>query len=409
MKLQSIDNITIIGGGTAGHITTLFLSKKFPNKNIKWIFPKKNDTIGVGEATVPYVQNFLNDLGISIKDILTLAKGNLKIGIKFQDFFQNKETYNPFGKSIEEQNLILSFIKTNLVPNDIFENYDIATQFNVTYLLPIIYDMVKNNVQIERREFNENDFNTDLVIDCTGFQRKVINKIVKNNIFKDSRILNDSALVYRSKEIFDEPFSTFSALNNGWVWKIPLKEETTFGFVFDNKRLSEKEARKLFQIFLNKNKIKSEEKDFHFIKMTTGRNIKHFFKRDKTIFTSIGLSSFFIEPLESTGLYFVAYSLNLLEKVLKEEITTNEYEKLFNDDFDGTTNFIIAHFKYSNHPDYDIYNNFEINKQKMEIFLDNSWNFIEAAERSEIKFTPEIIKILKKSKSFKIILKEKGL
>jgi len=372
MKLQS-NNITVIGGGTAGHLTVLFLHKHFPNKDITWIFPKDNNPIGVGEASVPYVQNFLQGLGISITDILESAQGNLKLGIKFKKFFDT-DRYHPFGNDREESETLLDFMKLNKVPDNIIKYNDIATQFDTTLILPIIYDMVKDNVKILRREFCEKDIK-DIVIDCTGFNRHVLSKYNFKGIEQSQKIQNNTALVFKTKKVFNEPYSTFTALSYGWTWKIPLQNKTSFGYVFNSDKISINDAKIKFKKYLKSLNL-YEKRGFTLIPMITGRNKEYFIETDNAIITSIGLSSFFIEPLESTGLYFVCYSLNLLKDVINGDITETEYTNIFNKEFDGVIDFILAHFTESTHPEFEYIEEQPELYKDIDIFPTQSWDYL---------------------------------
>lgn len=50
--------INVIGAGTAGCFTVMYLAKNFPDKEIYWSFNDLDNNIRVGEATVPYVVEF---------------------------------------------------------------------------------------------------------------------------------------------------------------------------------------------------------------------------------------------------------------------------------------------------------------------------------------------------------------
>jgi len=389
MKLH-YNNITIIGGGTSGHISALFLAKNFPNKQITWIFPKENNSIGVGEATVPYVQDFLTELGIDIKTVLKKLNGNLKLGIKFVDFFDDIR-YHPFGNTLDESILLLKYMKDNKVPDNILNFKDIASQFDVNMLYSLIYNKLKtfDNVKIVRRDYIDTDIK-DFVIDCTGFKRKII----QSDIYKSEKLINDTAIIHRSNKKINKPYSTFTALNAGWVWEIPLLNNTSYGYVFNSKEINIDKATNLFKNFLKENG------EYKVIKMTSGRNVNQFKKTNNATIVGIGLSSFFIEPLESTGLYFVVYALNNLKNVLNNKMTEEHYTDNLNKEFDNVTNFIAMHFKESTHKNFNIYNTLKINKSNSNLFPIRSWDYISKKEMSQQvpKVNNKNIKLLSKLK-----------
>jgi len=48
-------NFTIVGGGSAGWLSALYLNKLFPNDSVSLIESKDIPIIGVGEATTPHI------------------------------------------------------------------------------------------------------------------------------------------------------------------------------------------------------------------------------------------------------------------------------------------------------------------------------------------------------------------
>jgi len=382
---MKIEKIKIIGAGTAGLLTVYSLAQEFPDKKFYWIFPEKNETIGVGEATVPYVLNFLKKYGISFKNIFYDLNGSLKLGIKFIDFYKH-ETYHPFGNNFNESQLLLYFIKKNKIPINILSYSDIAVHFNTKDLFKFLFDKIKllNNVVIERRYFSEKDIEKNsLIIDATGFKRIIINKYTK--LITDERILNDTALIFKLPQQNLEFFSTFQRIKEGWLWKIPLHNYNSFGYVFSSKIY---DSNKIINYIENKFQTNVKKISFY-----SGRNEKQLIKTDNVLFASVGLSSFFIEPLESTGLYFVTYFLNLLIDFLKNKISLDNVNQKFNSEYDATKEFILAHF--INSPYFPSYKKFTFKKIKNEIFPEQSWNYIlnpEASKKLQLSIS-EIKKI----------------
>ena len=63
--------ISVTGAGTAGCFTAMYLARNYPDNQIVWVVESLTNNIGVGEATVPVVQDFLTDLGYSAEYILS--------------------------------------------------------------------------------------------------------------------------------------------------------------------------------------------------------------------------------------------------------------------------------------------------------------------------------------------------
>ena len=253
----------------------------------------------------------------------------------------------------------------NKIPNNILDYKDIACHFDVKTLIHDMYNQIKKikNVHIINTKKDCN-----LKIDCTGFNS------LKDTKYKQCKhIQNNQALIYRSNYTDDVkkiPYTLCTGLDNGWVWKISLKDEVSYGYVNNGNKNNKKE----FINYLKKNKIIFKEDNIRLIKFLNGRREKHLTESE----CHIGLSSSFIEPLESTGLYFTCYGINKLGSYLNGDITIDEYNQLFNNEFDSINNFIVAHYTRSDN------NNLYWKKMRdikykityTEFFPETSWKYI---------------------------------
>ena len=93
-----MNNIIIVGGGSAGWMTASTLLKAFPNKNISLIESPNIATVGVGESTIQGIRNWVKYIGIDEKDFIKETEGSYKLSIKFTDFYKKGESFHyPFG------------------------------------------------------------------------------------------------------------------------------------------------------------------------------------------------------------------------------------------------------------------------------------------------------------------------
>jgi tryptophan halogenase len=380
---RNIRRITIVGGGTSGYLAVFRLCKQYPNINFTWVFPEDNDPIGVGEALVPSVSNFFKDVGITHADIIKHCNGTLKLGIKFENFNQVGESFTfPFGIGESTKfntSSIDRIMSTESIPHNMLDYPDISAHCRTTETLAYMDTLVGQftNLTIKRERASKEQLigTYDLLIDSTGFGRHISGK--PNNHKSISNLIpNNRALIFRHPytdlKFQLKPYSTFTAMEHGWIWNIPLGDQLAMGYVHWDKFDVKDEFINYIQ---QKMHIKVNPEDINTIPMVTGRNIVHL--EDNIV--PIGLASAFIEPLESTGLYLVVSQLDRLCDYINGTITADEYNTQVNDSYDRIANFIAAHYKYSKRTNeyWDFYKTVDIeNFKTMDIFPHEAWEYI---------------------------------
>jgi tryptophan halogenase len=199
-----------------------------------------------------------------------------------------------------------------------------ATKFGIWlrdhYCLPRGLKHIKEEIiSIEQNEDGiaslNNKHKADLYIDCTGFKSLLLDKTLKEPFKSYSDLLpNDSAwatrITYKNKEKELVGYTNCTAIQNGWVWNIPLWSRIGTGYVYSSKFVSDEDALKEFQQYLG-----TDELEFKNIKMRVGLHNRLWVKN----VIAIGLSAGFIEPLESNGLFTVHEFLMVLIRNLQRD------------------------------------------------------------------------------------------
>ncbi|HYN21230.1 MAG TPA: tryptophan halogenase family protein, partial [Thermoanaerobaculia bacterium] len=150
----------------------------------------------------------------------------------------------------------------------------------------------------------------DLFVDCSGFRGLLINQALQEPFisFNDS-LLNDSAVAMQVPSDIRthgiKPYTTATAMSSGWVWDIPLYGRVGTGYVYCSEFLSKDEAEAEFRQHLGP---AAEGCKANHIKMRIGRSRNSWVKNC----VAIGLSSGFVEPLESTGIFFIQHGIEEL-------------------------------------------------------------------------------------------------
>ena len=161
-------------------------------------------------------------------------------------------------------------------------------------------------------------YKADLYIDCTGFKSMLLGETIKEPFDSYSDMLpNDSAwatrIPYKDKKKELVPYTNCTAIENGWVWNIPLWSRIGTGYVYSSKFVDDDTALKQF-----KKHLKREDLEFKNIKMRVGLHNRLWVKN----VVAIGLSAGFIEPLESNGLFSVhEFLLKLVRNLQREKVS----------------------------------------------------------------------------------------
>jgi tryptophan halogenase len=193
----------------------------------------------------------------------------------------------------------------------------------------------------------------DLFVDCTGFRGLLINKALGEPFisFSDSLLCDRAIAMQVPSNPENEginPYTTATALSAGWAWNIPLFHRIGTGYVYSGAFISPEEAEAEFRDHLGE---RAEGCEAHRIRMRVGRNRNSWVKNC----VAIGLSSGFVEPLESTGIFFIQ---NAIEELVNhfpgntlDAAMIKSYNKAIAGCIDGIRDFLVLHYVASTRAD----------------------------------------------------------
>ena len=428
------DKIIIVGGGSSGWMTASTLIKAHPNKDISVIESSNIPVSGVGESTLAKIRYWIKFLEIDDKDFLRYTDGIYKLSIKFTDFYKKGDAFHyPFGNCCVDGNNsklndwwfkkelypetpnsdyadcnypIMSLVNNNKMTYESFDGFqfDKDTSFHFdaikfgqwlkeNYCLPRGVKYINEDiVNIDHDENGIKSINgkykADLYIDCSGFKSLLLDKTLNEPFESWEDILpNNSAwaakVPYKDKEKELKPYTNCTAIENGWVWNIPLWNRVGTGYVYSNKFVDDDTALQEFKNHLNRDDI--EDLEFKNIKMRTGIHRRLFVKN----VVAVGLSAGFIEPLESNGLFSVhEFLIQLVRNLRRERITQwdkDNYTFACKSIFTSFAEFVCLHYALSNREDTE-YWKMNSDKQWEESLINlkpklNSGGFVDAALR----------------------------
>jgi len=376
-------------------MTAATLESQFPNYKISLIESKNISTVGVGESTLGQITDWMRLLKIKDEDFIKHVDGSYKLSIKFTNFYKKGEAFHyPFGRTIVEGNKSDTndwWFKKILDPKTPYSDYaDCMYPLQMAYVNQNKFDIdqvqrayhfdatkfglwLKNNyckkikhivedvVSIEQDENGikslNNKHKADLYIDCTGFKSLLLDKTLKEPFESYSNMLpNDSAwatkILYEDKEKELVPYTNCTAIENGWVWNIPLWSRIGTGYVYSSKFVDDETALKEFKKHLGRNDL-----EFKNIKMRVGIHNRLWVKN----VVGIGLSAGFIEPLESNGLYTVHEFLGKLVRNLGRDKISQWDRDNFNYQckhmFKEFSEFVGLHYALSHRDDTEYWKN----------------------------------------------------
>jgi tryptophan 6-halogenase len=197
----------------------------------------------------------------------------------------------------------------------------------------------------------------DLFVDCTGFRGLLINKALNEPFtsFNDT-LLCDSAVALQvpvdCKTNGIDPCTTATAMSSGWSWNIPLYGRIGTGYVYSSSFISKDEAEAEFRRKLGP---AADNCTANHIRMRIGRNRNSWVKNC----VAIGLSSGFVEPLESTGIFFIQHGIEELvhhfpNGAIDEEMVKS-YNRVVGQCIDGVREFLTLHYFASDRQDTEFW------------------------------------------------------
>ncbi len=405
MTDHAILKIVIVGGGTAGWMTAAALSSLL-EKSVEIALVESDEigTVGVGEATIPPLIAFNNMLGINEDEFLAATQGTFKLGIEFVDWGAPGERYfHPFGphgqdfRGVAFHQLYLREAARQVLP-DIAEwsmsaaaaqrsrfarpgpdarlplsqlayafHFDAslyacflrthAERNGVTRIEGKLVDASQDGESGHIRSVtlaNGTSIEGELFIDCSGFRGLLIEEKLGTGYEDWSHWLPcDRAVAAPCKLVTPaEPFTRSTARSAGWQWRIPLQHRMGNGIVYSSAHL-ERDAAEALLLANLEGELLAEPRHLSF---TAGRRRKAW----NANVVSLGLSSGFVEPLESTSIHFIQSGIVKLLALFPDRrfdpAERDEYNRQMADVFEDARDFVILHYKATRRDDSAFWN-----------------------------------------------------
>ncbi|MCE4539724.1 tryptophan 7-halogenase [Pelomonas sp. P7] len=394
---QKYDRIVVVGGGSAGWMTAAALATGLRGRaSIEVVESEEIGIVGVGEATFPSIRQYNQIIGIDEAEFLRATNGTYKLGIRFCDWLEvGKDyfhTFGHFGNLFGSQTLWAQHRRMGLaeplgtqcvptvmamkgrfaLPNEQAQfkyayHFDavqyaaflrrLAQQRGVRHTQGRIVDVIRRAdggvaaVQLDDGRRIEGD----LFIDCSGFHSLLLGKTLAEPFVDFSHWLPvDGAWACPCERSTEEitPYTMATALEGGWAWRIPLQSRTGHGHVFSSRFIDVDRARDQLLARLDGKPVAEPR----LLRFTTGHRQRFWVNN----VIAIGLSSGFLEPLESTSIYLIQDGIGRLMTMLTEGRPLDEDARaLFNEGssrrFARIRDFIILHYCLTRRRDSELW------------------------------------------------------
>ena len=390
---RAIRSVVIVGGGSAGWMTAAALARTLQRDcTITLVESDEIGIVGVGEATIPPIRLFNDMLGIDEAQFIRETKGSFKLGIQFVDWLRPGHTYfHPFGtygKPFDTVALHQFWLKEHAAGAiDSIDNYcmawtlaregkfappsrdvrnvlsthDYAYHFDAARYAAFLsrYAQAKGVVRHEGKvvgveQNGETGFVEsvtladgrvlagDLFVDCSGFRGVLIEGALKTGYEDWSHWLPcDRALAVPSAPTDDfVPYTRSTARAAGWQWRIPIQGRTGNGYVYASGFIDDEAAAEDLLSRIDGAAL-ADPRPLRFV---TGRRRKAW--NGNVI--AVGLSSGFLEPLESTSIHLIQANISKLLAFFPDRdfdpLVRDEFNRVAQGETERIRDFIILHY-----------------------------------------------------------------
>jgi tryptophan halogenase len=397
-----VRRVVIAGGGTAGWMVAACLARTMGRLlDIRLIESDEIGTVGVGEATIPTLLTFHNLLNINEQEFMAATQATFKLGIRFENWRNLGEDYiHSFGLTGKDhwtagfQHFWLKGRSRGLAGD--YGDYCLelrAAQENRFAHLPraginYAFHLDATRYGAYLRGLSEADgvqriegkiaqvltdavdgadgdtgsgdiralrldsgalIEGDLFIDCTGMRSLLLGQTLGVPYQDWSHWLPcDSAVAVQTASVGEAiPYTRSIAHEWGWQWRIPLQHRVGNGLVFSSRHIGTEEARQALLANIEGEVLTPPR----VIRFTPGQR-EVTWKRNCV---AIGLSSGFLEPLESTSIHLIQRGVIRLMQMFPSDgiraCDIAEYNRQTRDEMEHIRDFIILHYHVTNRSD----------------------------------------------------------
>lgn len=397
MNPEPLRSILIVGGGTAGWSAAALLSAVLAPAGCTITLIETSDvpTVGVGEATIPPVFEFLANCGIDEIDFIRHCQATFKLAIRFDDWLERGHSYwHPFGNlgvTINQRPFHHYWWKNRaaghgetfadlcpaiaLAEDDKFAfpppdgSYPGgALNFALHFDAGLVAQYLKRHseargvrhvdARIAGCELADDGgiaavhledgrrIAADFFIDCSGFRGLLIEDALHAGYEDWTNWLPcDRAVAMPTATIGPPaPYTVSAAHEAGWRWRIPLQSRVGNGYVYSSRHVSDEAAAETLRAAASGEGKGEALAEPRLLRFTAGHRKAMWVKNC----LAVGLSSGFLEPLESTSIHLIHTALNRLLDYFPDRHCDPALAAAYNreaaDEYAHIRDFLLLHY-----------------------------------------------------------------
>jgi tryptophan halogenase len=380
-----IQDILVLGAGSAGLLAALTVKHKLPELSVRVLRSPEIGVIGVGESTTPNLPYHLFQyLGLNTRRFYELARPTWKMGIHFlwgprasfeytfdpQLDVRVAELPRPNGYYCDDD-----FTNVNLQSALMSQNRVFARQpegggphipaahalhlENVRFVAALEVFARECGIEIIDGKMESalrgprgiaaivledgRRMTADFFIDASGFRSELLGKALEEPFLSySSSLFNDRAILASWQRDPDEPilpYTTAETMDAGWCWRIDHEDIVNRGYVHCSSAISEDDAR----VELARKNPRATILDRP-VKFRSGRYQRGWVDNVMGVGNACG----FVEPLESTAILVVCGQCENFVEMLKNVGPTPSMRDLWNLEWartwDDLRDFLTIHF-----------------------------------------------------------------
>jgi tryptophan halogenase len=361
MRGSAVQDLVIVGGGTAGWMCAAAFARFMPSLRIRLVESEEIGTVGVGEATIPQIRLFNQGLGIDEAEFLRATQGTFKLGIVFDGWSGEGSRYihafgavgRPLGLiafqhywlrhraeggagSLWDYSAAALAAERNAFaapapspdPSPLAWAYHFDASLYAGFLRRyaegrgvvrtegkvghVVLSPATGDIAALTLASGETVAG-DMFIDCSGFRGLLIEQALATGYEEWTGWLPcDRALAVPCASAGPlTPYTRSIARAAGWQWRIPLQHRIGNGYVYSSRHISDDEAAATLLANLDGEAL-ADPRPLRFV---TGRRRKAWNRNC----IALGLAAGFMEPLESTSIHLVQSGIARLLQLFPDE------------------------------------------------------------------------------------------